>query len=69
MADSRGEQQFDLANHVASFIIATIPGANMPDMDELNPFRPKKPLPEASFSILKEAWHLKTEKAGAVKAR
>ena len=43
MADSRGERQFDLANHVASFIIATIPGANMPDMDDLNPFRPKKP--------------------------
>lgn len=69
MAGSRGERQFDLANHVASFIVATIPGANMPDMDELNPFRPKKPPQEASFSILKEAWHLKTEKTGAVKAR
>lgn len=61
MADARGERQFDLANHVASFIVATIPGAAMPDMDELNPFRPKKPIPEASFSILKDVWNLREE--------
>lgn len=69
MADARGERQFDLANHVASFIIATIPGADIPDMDEFNPFKPKKPLPEAPFSILKKAWNLRVEKKDTATGR
>lgn len=69
MAGARGERQFDLANHVASFVIATIPGADMPDMDELNPFRPKKPIPEAPFSILKDVWNLREETKDGVKGR
>ena len=69
MADSRGMRQFDLANHVASFIVATIPGADMPDMDDLNPFRQNKPIQEAPFSMLKEVFHLKEERKDAVKAQ
>ena len=69
MAYARGERQFDLANHVASFIVATIPGAEMPDMDELNPFRPKKPIPEASFSMLKDVWNLREERKDTATGR